>query len=369
MQLISQVRKINTLLLFLILLGFLLIVGRGFLYPILISMLIAYLLYPLTLRMERLGIPRILAILINVLLSIAIFIGAIYLIYIQLSMFLNDLPTLVDQANENIIAFENYLERKMEMKLGDEENWLQGKFSDFFAVGGEFLTTVFTATTSSVVKFGIMPIYIFLMLYYRNKFKRFLYKLIPAEKHEQVEHIIKEISFVTKRYMTGVVTVVLILCVLNSVGLLIVGLRYAILFGVLSALMNFIPYFGTLIGGAIPLTFSLLTDGSPKTAISIIILFLIIQFTENNILTPNITGGQVRINPMFTILSIVLGGMIWGLPGMIISVPFLGMFKIVCDHVKALQPYAYLLGTEGTEQHALTLKKIKDFFARLFRKK
>ena len=144
--------------------------------------------------------------------------------------------------------------------------------------------------------------------------------------------------------MGGVVLVVLILTVLNSAGFLIIGLEYALLLGVVSALFNFIPYFGTLIGGAVPLLFSVLSNGFTGQALAILLFFLGVQFLENNILTPKITGGQVQLNPLFTILAIIAGGMIWGLPGLLVAVPFLGMFRVVCKHVPGMEPYAYLLG-------------------------
>jgi len=147
-----------------------------------------------------------------------------------------------------------------------------------------------------------------------------------------------------------VVTVVLILCVLNSVGLMIIGIKYAIMFGILSALMNLIPYFGTLIGGTIPLAFTLFSD-TPEKAVAIIIMYLIVGFTDHNILTPNITGGAVQINPFFTILSLIVGGIVWGIPGMLIAVPVLGVLKIVFENIAELHPYAYLMGTEGPRRY------------------
>jgi len=207
---------------------------------------------------------------------------------------------------------------------------------------------------------------VFFMLYYRNKYKEFILKLTDGRKHEKTGRVIKEISNVTQQYMTGITIVVFILCFLNTIGLMIVGIKYALLLGILSALMNYIPYFGTLIGGAIPLLVALITEDSPRYALGVIILFVIIQFIENNILTPNIVGGNVRINPFFVILSIIIGGLVWGLAGMFIVLPFIAMFKIVCENIEVLHPYAFLLGTEGTEKHALTWDKIKAFFRGIF---
>jgi predicted PurR-regulated permease PerM len=200
------------------------------------------------------------------------------------------------------------------------------------------------------------------MLYYRNKYYVFICKLLPAYKHAKAEAIVEEISSTVRRYMAGVVTVVLILCVLNSVGLMIVGVDYAILFGVISALINFIPYFGTLIGGIIPLSYTLLMSDTPEKAIGVVILYLIIQFTDHNILTPNITGSYVRVSPFMIILGIILGGMLWGLPGMIVTVPALAVIKIVCANIRSLHPIAFLISDKGTIRHALTWAKVKKLF-------
>jgi predicted PurR-regulated permease PerM len=207
-----------------------------------------------------------------------------------------------------------------------------------------------------------MPVYIFLMLYYRDKIYDFLMMVFPERMHEKAVKVISQISQVTKHYMRGVFFVVLILCVLNSVGLLIVGVRFAILMGILSALCNFIPYFGTLIGALFPLIMAIFTGDSPNQVVGVVILFVIIQFTENNILTPNITGGSVQVNPMVTIIGIIVGGMIWGVPGMFVVVPLIGMLKIVLENYTPTKPFAFLIGTTGTEKHSVTMQKLKRFF-------
>ncbi|MGW8316778.1 MAG: AI-2E family transporter, partial [Bacteroidales bacterium] len=131
--------------------------------------------------------------------------------------------------------------------------------------------------------------------------------------------------------------------------------------GFTSAFFNFIPYFGTLMGGAIPLLFVLLTTSDPlHNALYVIILYAIVQVTENNILTPNIVGGNVKINPFFIILGLMAGGMIWGIPGMLVIVPFLAILRIICYHIEKMRPYAFLLGPRGTQKHSITMNKIKN---------
>jgi predicted PurR-regulated permease PerM len=340
-----------------------LVIARSLLYPLAIAVLLSYLVYPLARFLERARVPRIVANLICIIITLAVIISAIFLLYKQLSVFLEDLPALREQAYANIENIGRIVERRIGLPLDQQKAFMKITTNRLMSTG-VWMQEAFSATFSTLVAVGLLPVYMFFLLYYRNKFESFLYQVVDEERHIKLNHVMMEISQVTKRYMSGIVIVVAILCVLNSVGLLIVGIRYAILFGVISAFMNFIPYFGTLIGGSIPFVMAILIQPSPKYAIGVLILFIIIQFIENNILTPNIVGGQLRINPFFTILSIIIGSMIWGLPGMIVAVPFVGMFKIVCDNVPRLKPYAYLLGDTGSEKHAITFEKIKKFFRR-----
>ncbi|SIT79527.1 AI-2E family transporter [Pontibacter indicus] len=357
----DRIKKLTYWLLFLVLLVFVLVETREFLYPLVMSMLFAYLLYPVVRRLESWGLPRILANFVTIIFSLALAIGLLILLYKQLSVFLTDLPTLKDKALANIDNLQAIIDRKFGDENQANERWLRMQVSNALDLSGAAITNLLLAITNTITKFGLMPVYTFLMLYYRNKFEHFLMRVVASHRHGKVKMIIDEVSNVTRHYMGGVVIVILILCFLNSAGLLIIGVEYAILLGIVSALLNFIPYFGTLIGGAIPFLYTLVVQGDPQKTLGVLLFFLLVQFTENNILTPNITGSRVNINPLFTIISIIVGGMIWGLPGMFVSVPILGMFKIYFDHSPDLQPFSYLLGTKGTEEHALTLDKVLRF--------
>jgi predicted PurR-regulated permease PerM len=354
--------KLTYILLFFILLFFVLIQARGFLYPLGLGVFFAYLLYPIAKFFETKGVPRILANIVTIILGLTAVVGLALFIYSQLKVFIDDFPAMREQAQANLLAFEQFIESKIGVSASSQHNWIRDTINNFFQTSGIFLQELFAATAGTLVTFGLLPVYVFFLLFYRNKFKVFLLKMIPAKNHDKVENIILKISVVVKRYMSGIFIVVFILCFLNSIGLMFVGIKYAVLLGVISAFFNLIPYFGTLIGGSIPLLIALLTEDSPGYALGVVILFIILQFIENNILTPNITGGNVNINPFITILSIIIGGMVWGVPGMFMIVPIIGVIKIICDNVDSLEPYSYLLGTKGSEKHAVSLEDIKRFF-------
>lgn len=318
-----------------------LVIGRDFIYPVFLAILLAYLVYPLLKFIERFISHRIIATLLSVIISLVVVGGFIFFLYEQFSIFLEDLPILRDNARENVMALQLYLDRNTPLDFDAENTLIQGVLNSI-GQGNTVVREVFNATTGTLVGLGLQPVYVYFLLYYRNHFREFLFKVVPTDYHDTLKDILKDISAVTNNYVSGVFIVVLILCFLNSIGLLIIGLDYAIMFGVLSAIMNFIPYFGTLIGAAFPLLYTLASD-EPGNAISVLILFGIIQFTENNILTPNITGGRVAINPLITIFTIIIGSLAWGIPGMFLFVPFVGMFKVVCDHVEPLKPVAFLI--------------------------
>lgn len=362
----SRLQQFTVILLFGLLLVYVLVEARNFLYPVFIAVLFAYLLYPVEKKLESWGVPRILANFITIITAMAVFVGLLFFLYRQLTTFLSDFPGLQQNAMRNVDILQQNLEETFGASNPEDEQWLRHQVNQALELSGGFIADVLMTMTSTITKIGLMPVYIFLMLYYRNKFENFIYRQLSSYKHTKAKRIIDEISHVTKNYMRGIVIVILILCVINTSGLLLIGIEYAVMLGIISALMNFIPYFGTLIGGAIPLTYTLLVQGSPQKALWVLLFFLLVQFTENNILTPNITGSQVNINPMVTILSIVIGAMIWGLPGMFVVVPFLGMFKVYCDNQDDMKAWSYMLGTEGTEEHALTIDKIKRWFKSKF---
>jgi predicted PurR-regulated permease PerM len=359
---LPQIFIITTWLIFIYLLTYGLIIARSILYPIFLAILFTYLLYPLGRFFEtRLNFPRIMANISCLLVAFAVLSASLYLLYNQALIFLVDLPALRNRAIANIWQISNMIEDTLGIPAYRQQEWFYEFTTGFFDLSTAFLERLFTATTGTLTAIALMPIYIFFFLYYRNKFREFMLRLIPEPKHRKILIILHDVSFVTKKYMSGIVIVVFILAILNSFGLYLIGLEHPVLLGIISALFNLIPYFGTLIGGIVPLIMSLLT-GTLSQTLGVVIYFILIQFTENNILTPNIVGNNVKLSPFFIIISIIAGGLLWGLPGMLMAVPYLAMFKILCDHVEKLQPISFLLGTQGTEKHALTFKKILRFF-------
>lgn len=346
------------------LLGYVMIALKDLIVPLFLSFLFSYLLYPIAGFLERHKFSRILANLISIILGMGIFIGCCFFLIRQAQVLFADLPALKENAFHNIDALNEWMQTKLGVKTLDLQQWLKEQVNSLFVSGNHFLRNLFERTAGTLFKIFIIPVFVFCMLYYRDKFKVFIFKIVPPERYATAESIISSMSSVIINYMTGILIVVCILCVTNSIGLTLLGVKFSLLLGIISATFNFIPYFGTLFGGAITVTFTLLTASEPEKALWVAVYFISIQIIEHNILTPNITGGKVNLNPFITILSLMLGAMMWGIAGMFLTIPIVGICKITCDHIESLKPYAFLIGDSGTEEHAFTFKKFTRLLGR-----
>jgi predicted PurR-regulated permease PerM len=356
------IMRITFILLFVWLSFFILTEFRNYLAPLTLGILFAYLLFPLTYFFEKRGLPRILANIFGILIGISVIYGISFFIYKQFGLFLEDLPSLKERAAANLNSMSTSLENFLGIGTGDIKKEGNKIIQGILNQPGEGITTALGPTFFTLFTVLIMPVYIFFLLFYRNKFKELILMLVPDNKHALADRIINEINTLTVRYMTGMFIVVSILIVLNVTGFLIIGLNHALLLGFIAAIMNFIPYYGTIIGYAFPVFMSMFIMDSPIYVVLILIQFIIVQFTENNILTPNIVGTHVSINPFMIILSITLGGFVWGLPGMLIAVPVAAVLRVLGENIEQLKPLGFLLGQSGTEEHSITKEKLKNIF-------
>ncbi len=354
----NQVLVRIALILFILAASFLVIIfAKDVLMPFAVSFFFAYLVYPIVWRIERKGVHRALAILLVMLVAFLVF-GTIALLLIsRLSHADIDLVQLKGAFDQRADA----MLEKMEAKFGIQSDTISeyiGKLSGaVFASGQSGIGKFFTATTTTVFQIIVLPVYTFLLLFYRTKTAYFIFMLAGRKNRKKVLVILREISTVTTKYLGGLLMVVLILAVLNSTGLFIIGVPHALLFGTLAAVLNLIPYIGTFIGSVIPILYVLFTYPDPgQTMLQVFILFLAVQFMENNLLTPNIVGNNIKINALAIILGLLMANMVWGMAGMLIVVPVLAIMKIVMQHIDSLKPYAFLISDEGVSNHQVTFR-------------
>ena len=194
-------------------------------------------------------------------------------------------------------------------------------------------------------------LYVFLILFYKKLILNFLYEAFAEENSKQVADILTQTKSAIQSYMVGLLIEALIVAALNSTALLILGVKYAILLGVLGAILNMLPYIGGIIAIALPILIATVTKEGYSTQLGIIIAYIIIQFIDNNFLIPKIVSSKVQINALISIVIVLLGGALWGVAGMFLSIPFVAILKIICDRVEGLRPWGKLLGDEIPTKH------------------
>ena len=337
--------------------------GAGLLVPLSFSFLFALLLHPLSARLESWKVPRVLAIFICLIVIIAALVGIMYFIIAQLMNFGDDLPELQARFNQLLAELQGFIASRFGVNETRQLDWLRNQASGAVASSGALLSGTLSATTSTFADLSLMPIFIFFFLYYRNFFMDFLNRVFNHTPNESITEVGYKIQAVVKNHILGLFLVIVILAALNTVGLLLLGIKYAFFFGALAAFLNIIPYLGILIGSILPITMALLTKDSVWYAVGVAAVFAFVQFLEGNFITPNIVGSKVGVNPLAAIVALILGGMIWGVAGMILSIPFTAILKVIFDHVPGLEPIGFLLGEPPKEQvkpHKDVIDEVKE---------
>lgn len=306
------------------------------------------------------------AILISILIALSVLMAMLYFFYSQVLSFVNDWPQLKGAMDEKWQSFQLFISEKFNVSRYEQQVWIKSKIEENASTGGVLVMGIFSATTSFLASFALIPIYIFFLSWYKDKFKEFIKLIADEDKHESTFLLVKKISTVSQKYLVGIFLDVVILSVLNSTGFMILGLQHAILFGVLASILNIIPYIGVLIGSTLPILMAFLTKDSMSVVFGVAGICLFVQFLDNNFITPYVVGSSVSINPLTAVIVLVASAMIWGIPGMVLCMPLTGMAKVLCDNIEPLKPYGYLLGEEVNYREQ---EHIQDKLVRRIRKK
>ena len=321
--------------------------GQDILVPLAMAGLIAVLLRPIEDRLTRLGMHKAIAISLALLLAIIIVVGVGVLISMQLSDFADDLPKIRKNLTDFFNNAKQWVRREYKVSYRQQDKYL--KEAQAQTLDSLQTSQTLGLLTGPLVTLTLLPIYVFLLLYYRTMLLHFVIVLF-AEKHtERVREVLGEVKTVIRSYMVGLLIETACVAALNSIGLLLLGVQYAILLGVMAAILNLIPYIGGLVatGLAVLVTFS----NNPDTSVilGVVAVFLLVQFIDNNALVPFIVASKVRINALISIVGVLIGGALAGVSGMFLSIPAIAILKVIFDRVESLRPWGVLLGDETPE--------------------
>lgn len=319
--------------------------------PLAYAALLSVLLYPMSYRLERIGIPRVLAITLTLTVALILVATVIGFIVWQAGQFSQDLPVLKERVFEYARELKVFLKENFGITYQKQLQWLRLTTSRVFENGGVLVSQTLLAFTKISYIMVLVPIYTFLFLLYRPLLVEFFFQLSSRGHIQQVKAVLDEIKRVVKNYLLGLMIETVIVAVLNVGVLLYLGIDYAVLLGVTAAILNLIPYVGIFIGSIFPTVIAFMMEESLWAPVSVVIAFSIIQFLDNNIIVPKIVGSYVRINSIATIIAVIVGGLLWGISGMFLFIPLVAILKVIFDRVESLKPWGMLLG-DGVPKEA-----------------
>ena len=332
-----------------------------FLIPVALAAVFSMLFIRLCNWLEHKGMSRGLASLSCVLL----FVLAIALVLFLLSWQLNGLTENIDAMKQRVVglfsAFQQWIYEKVGINAEQQKEMVkeQGQAGGAGSMLAGFASKIMDILVNTV----LVIVYMFLFLLYRSHIKKFILKLVPGEEKTKADGVVHKAGKVAQQYLSGLGAMIAVLWVMYGIGFSVVGVESALFFAVLCGILEIIPFIGNLTGTSITLLSVIAQGGDSKMIIGVVITYALVQFIQTYILEPLIVGEQVNINPLFTILVIVLGEMVWGVAGMVLAIPLLGIVKIVCDHVPELQPYGFLIGVQKERgKRTGIIDKLKKLF-------
>ena len=377
-----------------------LVQAKAFLAPLSVAVLLAMVVLPVTHWFEKKGLNRALASLFSDLIILLFFILLGWVLVSQVRNLAQDWPQIRQTVEGRINQVEQIIQDKIgpltsnKTSAGQVQNssspqpnslaesagsgQQQGQPSlDVFSLGSPGSGSSMISSAGSYAMsflsllgtFLLIFVYVFFFLLYRDKFRKSAIKMVSEDKREDAQEVISKTINVSQNYLFGRLILIAILAVLYSIGLSITGVNHAILISILAAVLSLIPYIGNIIGYALAVGMAFFSGSGVTGALGVTATFVFAQFVESYILEPYIVGDKVNINPVFTIIAVVLGGAVWGVVGMILAIPALGIAKVLFDQIPALNPLGYLFGDEDIgdkEENENLFQKVKLWFQNKF---
>ena len=342
------------LLLFLIFSG--LYYAQEFLIPLCIGGILATLFLPFGNWMQRKKITKGLAVFISLLALLLLIFLIISLLGYKISELISDIEILKQRAVEAVVKLQKYIFKTLDLTIAEQDKILKSEQPSY----GNMVQTMLGSMTNFLSTIILTLVYFVFLLYYRSHIKQFLIRLTPKAQQAEMQEIVQKVATVSQQYLIGLSKMIFLLWVMYGIGFSIIGVENAIFFAILCGVLEIVPFVGNITGTTLTVLIAAMNGANAELLIGIVVVYGIVQFIQGWILEPLIVGSQVKINSLFTIVALVLGELLWGIPGIILAIPLTAMFKIVCDHIEPMKPYGFLIGEiEVPKKEEILIKKIK----------
>ncbi len=348
--------KLAMVLVSLIALVFIAILGKKILSPLLFSLLFSILLLPIANFLERkLKLPRSAASILSVLILISGIAFILYIVISQLTNLADDWPMFKTQLTSSINNLQDWIASTFHVNIEKQKTYVNNATSSMLATGTTVLGETVVSLSSILLFLVFSMIDTFFLLFYRRLILKFLLAVFKDENSVVVHDIIQNVQTIIRKYILGLLFEMVIVATVCCIALWIMGVKYAILLGLITGLFNIIPYIGIFTALAISTIITFATAATASKVLLVVIVIVVIHLVDSNMLFPMIVGYQVRINALVTVLGAVTGEMLWGIPGMFLAIPVIAIFKIIFDRIESLKPWGILLGDEKDEKQPAPL--------------
>lgn len=321
-----------------------LFIGRSIIVPLIYSTIIAIVLSPFVNFLERKRINRGLAISITLILLLFISVLIITVLSNQMMQLSDSFPKLIEKFEQLTSQSTAWASENFNISPRKINSWIAVRKTELMNDSGSAIGQTIINTGNVLIVLVLIPVYIFMILYYQPLLLEFIHKLFRTSAHKEVNQVLTATKKIIQSYLVGLLLEAAIVAALNSATLLILGIDYAILLGVLGAMLNVIPYLGGIIAVALPMMVALATKESSSYCLLVLGAYAIIQLIDNNYIIPKVVASKVKINALISIIVVILGGALWGIPGMFLSIPLTAIIKVIFDNIEPLKPWGYLLG-------------------------
>ncbi|MBV9963626.1 MAG: AI-2E family transporter [Parafilimonas sp.] len=352
-------QKLAYILICCIAVGYIAVIASEIIIPLIFALLISILLLPVSQWVEkRLNFPRGVASFFTLIFFASIIVLIVYLVGSQIGNLASDWPLFKDQLNTSLTSLQNWVSDTFHYDLEKQKAYINNAASNALSSGSSIVGSTLLSVSSILLFTVLTLIYTFFLLLYRSVLLKFLIALVNDENNNVVHDVVSNIQLVIRKYILGLLLEMLIVASMCWLSFGILGIKYFILLGLITALFNIIPYVGIFTALLLCTIITFATTGASAHLLLVVITIVAVHLIDSNILLPFIVGSKVSINAMITVIGVVAGEMLWGVPGMFLSVPVIAMLKIICDRIEPLKPWAILLGHEKAE------KKLKKFAVR-----
>lgn len=335
--------------------------GSNILLPFLFGILLATLLLPITKKLQQWKFPRVLSIVVSLLMAMILIGFLLYFLSSQIGNFLADIPALQVRFNELVIGAQKWIHENLNIELSTQKEYISETAEKMKTESPQIVSRTVLTLTGVISYLIFLPIYTFLILYHKETIKRFLIELFQDGDEAKVRDLLHESQAMSQQYISGLLIELCIVFTMNTIGFLILGIKYPIFLALLSAFLNVVPYIGMLIANIICTVITLMTSPEPLDALWVPIILQAVQLVDNNILMPLIVGNKVRLNALSIILGVLVAGALAGVAGMFLAIPTLAVLKLIFERVDHLKPWAILIGDETVEEEKKNpVKRVLD---------